>query len=618
MAVHNEYLKGVRVRPARRQVEKLERRSRRKGQTLLRAGLMLLAMSAAGSLDTRAADEMPWPSPVPGWKAPVAGEHPRLVFRKTDIPRIRERAKTPEGQVMVRRLKELLGGAEAAPTDPKNYTLAHPAGYGMLYQLTGEKKYAELGKKCTQLALDGWSDRDGRYSFRSPNGNLRAGPSLALIAIGYDLCYDGWDDAFRQQTTKEIAEYQPKSGNATGTASIDGLAKGVRHGPHSNHWGCQIGGAALALLAVKNDPGVDGARVEELLKVAGENFIKQMTAGFGDGGYFNEAQPAGYIGSDTAFTMALRAFQVAGGQDFISPRRNASMITLRIVFELLRSPEDAQKALGNRGYHYPLWNYGGGNGYGTSYFERGENPPKGISNAGQFAQGFGAIDPRCRPALLWTYNHVVQPDPAKRVYDTVSPYPHRAVLALVNWPLAPEKEEDPAKILPERALHDSLHHYFVFRNRWQDSNDIAVVITWGGRDGPWPTCVWGLGELATWGAKAGGKAPTSSLLDVRPDGSGIAFGGNRCMAVDFSRQSGADALVVWIGAGAGGNITPSERRVKLSNKVKAGSVKGGSTEFHYLTLTSGGEHPPAKVEGDRLIVGQQSVTVKDGKLALSK
>jgi hypothetical protein len=40
---------------------------------------------------------------------------------------------------MVAQLKKLLGGAEKAPADPKEYTLAHAAGYGMLYQLTGEK-----------------------------------------------------------------------------------------------------------------------------------------------------------------------------------------------------------------------------------------------------------------------------------------------------------------------------------------------------------------------------------------------------------------------------------------------------------------------------------------------
>jgi hypothetical protein len=438
------------------------------------------------------------------------------------------------------------------------------------------------------------------------------------MAIGYDLCYDGWDPEFRNATTKEIADYKPAKGNAVSTGTIEGLAQGVRHGPHSNHGGCQIGGAALALLAVRNDPGVDNAKVDALLKVVGENFIKQMTAGFGDGGYFNEAQPAGFIGSDTAFTMALQAFKVAGGKDFITPRRNASMITLRLVFELLRAPAPVQKALSNQGYHYPLWNYGGGNGYGTSYFERGERPPKGISNAGQFAQGFGAIDPKCRPALLWTYSHVIQPDPTKRVYDTVSPYPHRAVLALINWPLGPEQEEDPAKVLPTRALHDSLHHYFIFRNRWKNSDDIAVVITWGGRDGPWPTCVWGLGELATWGAKAGGKAASSSLHDVQPDGSGVAFGGDRPIAVDFSGKSGAEALVVWIGAGAGGAFGPSDKRVSLSGKVKAGSVKGPGVEYHVLTLSSGGQHPEPKAEGGKLVVGGQRLEVREGRLTMGR
>ena len=149
-----------------------------------------------------AADEPnqgPWPVPVAGWKAPEPGEHPRLFFRRADLPALRQRAETPEGKVMVDRLRALLGGGEALPTEynpnrgkqpdgtggfsakapfGQTYTLWHAAGFGMLWQLTGKKKYADLGRQCVEKALDGVRDRDDRYSFRKPGGALRAGPPI--------------------------------------------------------------------------------------------------------------------------------------------------------------------------------------------------------------------------------------------------------------------------------------------------------------------------------------------------------------------------------------------------------------------------------------------------------
>ena len=47
-------------------------------------------------------------------------------------------------------------------------------------------------------------------------------------------------------------------------------------------------------------------------------------------------------------------------------------------------------------------------GYGTEYFQRG-----GLSKGGQFVQGFGAIDEKHVPAMLWVYKNFVEPTEAK-------------------------------------------------------------------------------------------------------------------------------------------------------------------------------------------------------------
>lgn len=576
-------------------------------------GLFLLASPGVAA-------DRPWPAPVPGWVAPKAGEHPRLFFRKADLAEIRKRAATPAGEVMVKRLKALLDGGSGTSlpgkvnTDGRKLTsgefgqwltLWHGGGYGMLYQLTGDQAFADLGRQAVEKGLDPKAyDRDGRYAWGKPNGALRAGPAVGALGLAYDLCYDGWDDAFRQDIAKRIQTFH-KGG---GVLSIESLAAGKRHGPHSNHWGNQIGGAAMALLAISGDPGTDQAAIDKMLKTNAGCMLKQLQSGFGDGGYFEEGRGAGQIGSDTAYTMGLLAWKLAGGKDFITPRRNASMISLINVYELVAKPDG--------GFHYPIPKYGDGNSYGTSAFERGERPTKGWSNAGQFSKGFGATDPAYHPALLWTFHHVIETDKAASTYDAVSPYPHQPVLALAQWPLDVQPR-NPAEVLPWRVLHDSLHRYFLFRNRWQDSDDILVRGLWGSRDGGDPVMVWGLGQLLEWGPKMP-KAPDSALHDAQQDGSGVAVAGPYTLAVDFSKTTGSDAFLVLVGPDMSDSLATSLGSVKIDPaKVKTGSVGAGGTTYWWLSLSSG-KHPEPKAEGATLVVGAQTFALAGQRLTIAK
>ena len=92
---------------------------------------------------------------MPGWEKPKPGEHPRLLFRKGHVAGLKKRAETPEGKAIIRRLRFLLDGKEGdtllAAGQPEHtlgaFTIGHAAGYGLLYQLSGEKKYADLGLK---------------------------------------------------------------------------------------------------------------------------------------------------------------------------------------------------------------------------------------------------------------------------------------------------------------------------------------------------------------------------------------------------------------------------------------------------------------------------------------
>jgi len=189
----------------------------------------------------------------------------------------------------------------------------------------------------------------------------------------------------------------------------------------------------------------------------------------------------------------------------------------------------------------------------------------------------------------------------------VSPYPHRAALALVNWPIG-IAEKNPADVLP-RVHHDSLKHYAVFRNRWQDADDIIVTGLWGARaDGREALLVWGLGERIEWGTCP--KSSSSRVTGIRPDGSGVFTAQAVSLAVDFSKASGADALIVWTGPGAGGAARGG------GDKAKTQRVTIGDRIYDILTLSAKGEHPEAKADGESVAIGAQRVTFKDGGIAL--
>ncbi len=290
-----------------------------------------------------------FPASPPSSPASIRG----FFFARAISPRCARKMKTPEGQAILARLKQTLGGGEAMPTAKRAadapfgdksqpieqplgaYSIGHAAGFGLLYQLTGEKKYADLGRECFEWAFAGVRDSDGkgRYGWKGSSGALRAGPSLGWYAVGYDLCYDGWDEDFRKKVAQEIANYDQGP-----NTSLADLVRGSRFMPASNHWGMQVGGGALALLAIMGDPGVDQAKIEKLLPESEQSMIRNMTQGFGDGGFFGEGDGTGSMSSNIVFLPALQAWRVAAGRDFTTPRPNVGGQTItfrdgRIVLE---------------------------------------------------------------------------------------------------------------------------------------------------------------------------------------------------------------------------------------------------------------------------------------------
>jgi len=549
----------------------------------------------------------PWPKDVAGHAALKPGEHPRLFFRKSDLPKLREQAKTPEGQAILRRLRVTLNGGdgESMPEnlgvqgqvsqdgsgefaqDPagKTYTISHVAGYGFLYQITGEKKYAELGRDAMDAALAGYRGRDRRYAFKYPYGALRAGPSLGWYAVGYDLCYDGWDEAYREKIAKAICEY-----NEGTFMSLEELVNGKRHFPQSNHWGMQVGGGGLALMAITGDPAVDQKKIDKLLADSEKAMIRNVTEGFGDGGYFAEGDGTGSMASHIVYLPAIQAWKVALGKDFVSPRPNVRWTALK--WFLLTVPRG--KDMSNLRSGFPERG-----GYPHNIWARAD----GVSGAGYFSIGYEAVLPEERAGIWWWYHHCVKDWDEKNgtPWDTLSPYPHHSILAFVNTPFGLEPV-DPAECIP-RCVRDTRYGFYGFRNRWKDENDVVITqLTRRSparfRHGPDKSMtIQHHGKKESWGSIP------AEVTHWQPaaDGSAILGDGKTCLAIDFSGASGADGMLVMTGPGAEGH-----------DKVEAG---GRSYSLKFLTA---GPEPTPRVEGDKLVIGDQTVSVRDGKLVLGK
>lgn len=572
--------------------------------------------------DVTARDDRPWFKEVANHQAVKPGEHPRLFFRKADVPELRRRAATPEGQAIVKRLRELLNGSdgETMPTsfnpatkayeDNKfkattgSYTISHAAGYGFLFQLTGDGKYADLARECIELAWNGQRNADDRYAWVAPGGELRAGPSLAWYAVAYDLCYDAWPEDFRVKVAQAIQNYTDEKGGEWNNPEGITLRKMIltpKQGPGSNHYGATIGGSGIAILAIKGDPGTDNELISKYMRALERQIVRHFMGGWGDGGYYKEGWGASRVGTQGGFLSLLQAMKTAEGKDFLNVERtNATNITMVPRSFLMLGPPGYFPYRSNMGPTYGNPEIGSG------------SQNNGWSHGGYFSEGFGAVADKHKGALLWTYNNVFSPD-NKFNYDTLSPYPHRPMLALINWPtFAGIKEQDPDEVMP-KAIRDTHYEFFAFRNRFQDKNDVVTSFLINQPDGTKPrdVMVWGMGGLRL----NFGEPPRLTKVThyaFAKDGSATIAAGGWALAVDHSGLSGADVLLLTNAT----NVKPLPAGKASTDQALIQTVKIGDATVSILTLSEKTKHPMAEAQGNTIKIGDQKATFADGKFTL--
>ena len=210
-----------------------------------------------------------------------------------------------------------------------------------------------------------------------------------------------------------------------------------------------------------------------------------------------------------------------------------------------------------------------------------------------------------RSAMKWYYTRFLREADAQRgPCDTVSPYPHVAVCAYVNWP-ADLEARNPAEVLPH-CYRDSSVHFYLWRNRWQDNNDTVISVLLTRTRGyvkamdAKPDSALQLntmGEHISWGTVNEG-APRHWSSSPRGTTSSLTTSDGTAFAVDFSGASGAEVMLVTTGKADG----------------QAVNVDGKCLTFYFPTTK---EPPAVKVEGNAVVVGKQRVTIEDGNLVLA-
>lgn len=503
------------------------------------------------------------------------------------------------------------------------FTSWHAAGFGFLYQLTGEQKYADLARQCVELMFAGKYDRDNRYSWVMPGTDMRASNIIGAVGYAYDFCYNAWDPDFRKKVALEIQNFdRVVATSQSGWQKKKAEGKEVpdkpegtdimhlvgRNGypPGSNHYGALIGGVSVGLLAIRNDPGADTAWVDTRLAESESNISRLLEYGFGDGGYYAEGFPPSRLSAEGGLFEFLHALRTSMGRDYVNvDRPNVKNLSLRWVYHVVGK---------DRG--------GDGKENGPVFPSRGVYGGDRLYQTGvraSWAQGFGMVPEQYKKALNWTYQtYVHSAQPASNKTWNATSYPIWAVYAFLNWPEG-NATQNPEEVLP-KILVDTKHSYIVARNQWRDSRDIVTTfLVENGPKGYYASRdrkdgsssanmrVFGLGRRINIPARARGAVKTF----VPGDDGSYYLNAGIAVTVDFSKASGSDLVVVQAG------YRPKRKKSKNAPSLSYKTLvyQDGDTKVPIIVYTlQNGKAPEVTLEGNVIKVGGQSYTYADGLL----
>lgn len=241
--------------------------------------------------------------------------HPRIIATSNDFDHIRQKIKSDINfnkryQKLVKQGEEILLSPVSTYIIPDGLRLLATSRkvkdnmltLGLLYQTTGDRKYAERA----------WKELDGASKFTdwNPKHFLDVGEMTFGFAIGYDWMYDYWTPEQRTQIRNAIVEHGlNRAMNAYKGLAIERMSFWIKV-DHNWNQVCNGGIGAGALAIADEEPKL----CEEILRNVIQNIPYAMKH-YGPDGAWNEGP--GYWSYATNYNIVIIAsLQSALGTDF--------------------------------------------------------------------------------------------------------------------------------------------------------------------------------------------------------------------------------------------------------------------------------------------------------------
>jgi hypothetical protein len=370
---------------------------------------------------------------VQGFEVLQSGEHPRLIFRKRELPELRRRMDTPEGKAIAAMLNERAPLRDVAQVSDRHSSWM-AANWGAIYQLNGDTNAPRLARETLMNEVITkpmpWDRKDIHHASR-----------LLGVALAYDLCHDAWDDAFRRL----LAEYIRISASELSRGRYEGFNmddKTWDPAPWGHRNAVRMACAGFATTAIAGDPDSAGRILpdtDRILRVADRHVEQYLLLGVTQSGVGLEGPFHRDFALANGVLHFLHAARVARGRDF------SSVNPMLLAGNVLGTRPGADNT-----FDFAL--------SGIT-----------IQTSGLWPIGLGTVRPNLLPALKWCFDRDAGLQ-GKQHFGCA--YPYQAAYALKNYPFEVQARE-PGEAFPLFAT-DPVNGHLLLRNRWKDGEDVVV------------------------------------------------------------------------------------------------------------------------------------------------
>ena len=368
-------------------------------------------------------------------------EHPRLVFRASQLEEVRTKAQTATGKAILARLQQSLN----QKIYYQGYGLnggSHAAGHCFLALLNQDQQSADQGWQIAQKAIKQSKGVNGKGNPRV----LELSQLVTGIAIAYDLCYPLWDQAQRKSITRWLASRSVKL--------VQGGGANWNNNTVSN-WNARTRSAAgIGALAIKQEPPdffpqnqyfAQSDNLDLFLDTATRKVIRYLDLAIGDRGFGIEGDS---YTSESAYLILpfLQAYANVMGKDLVTNSEAAWLLPHSMMRMVKQGSEVFTPAYGRH---------------------------RQGADGSLFAYGLATVPEQFLPSILWTFDRYFGAE-GDQSFGVNQIFPHSGIYSLVGYQENIESQ-NPATIF-DRVMVDRQKGLFVFRNQWQDQQDILASI----------------------------------------------------------------------------------------------------------------------------------------------